>query len=560
MRTLAMWGIVLLAGTAQAASDSPKRWVSADDVRLRAFPGPDGKVRTILLRGTEMSLDGIAPVNGFCAASGVGTAGYVACEFLSAKPVARSLAGVDGVDAARRWVSGSALTLHAAPLPTSAAVTRLPLNTVVTLVREDGASGYCEVRSVAGAAGYTACRYLARTPVILANVQGQRLYDTDPLPADYDPERVFWLQPSWSALEQYADYLKKRYPTLPQQGPFPRNEALERMKAHLALGTHGRKPVPYASWSSLQRSALQYTVLSKETRRLRALGKIDAPALLTREQETGQIATDLGDSLGLWDDQHNASESAGASRIVALIGALAFIEVQPSLFRSDEQIAPPNATAEQASGRFGIVFRQLVNARPKPAQLAEDDYSPGLYDMLSRTDALVRSVVRVQLNRDGQLRAVPSVLRKTETLWRYADEPECAGWTPGFAFGDADAGPWRYFGSEAAATRKTGHNPPGSLYAFYTTVDLPPGAAAHREAAMTLDRAKTGFIRGTHLYYDIDADGIADLAVWEGEGKGPGHLEGPTSTDDRWYRLVLVNINGSWKLLGRDNFGYGCGC
>ncbi|MDQ1814073.1 hypothetical protein RBA41_12225 [Massilia sp. CCM 9210] len=560
MRTWAIRGIVLLAGAAQAAPEAPpKRWVSADDVRLRAHPGADGKVRAILLRGTEMRLDGSAQTNGFCPASGAGNAGYVACEFLSAKPVARSQAGVDGVDAAQRWVSGSALTLRAAPLPTSAAVTRLPLNTVVTLVGEDRASGYCEVRSAA-AAGYTACRYLTRTPVILASVQGHRIYTTDPLPADYDPERVFWLQPSWSALEQYADYLKKRFPKLPQQGPFPRNEALERMKAHLALGVHGRKPAPYPSWSSLQRIALQHAAMSKETSRLQAQGKTDAPALRTREQQSREIAANLRQSLGLWSELHLADESDGAGRLAALIGALAFTEVQPSLFRTDEQIAPPDASAEQASGRFGIVFRQLVNPRPKPAPQAGDDNAPGLYDMLSRTDALVRSVQRVQLYRDGQLRALPSVLRKTETLWRYADEPECEGWTPGFAFGDADAGPWRFFGDTAAANRKTGLNPPGSLFAFYTTVDLPRGPAARTEASMTLDRAKTGFIRGTHLYYDLDADGIADLAVWEGEGKGPGHLDGPTTTDDRWYRLVLVNINGRWKLLGSDNFGYGCGC
>ncbi|MDQ1830711.1 hypothetical protein [Massilia scottii] len=437
MRTSAMWGIVLLAGAAQAAPEaSSKRWVGADDVRLRAHPDP----------------------------------------------------------------------------------------------------------------------------VIVADVHGHRIEETDPLPADADPERVFWLQPSWSALEQYAHYIKKRFPTLPQQGPFPRNEALERMKAHLALGVHGRKPEPYASWSSLQRIALQHAAMSKETSRLQAQGKIDAPALLTRQQQSQEIAAKFSDSLGLWGGLHSASESDGARRLAALIGALAFAEVQPSLFRSDEQIAAPNATAEQASGRFGIVFRQVVHPRPKPAPLADDDNAPGLYDMLSRTDALVRSVRRVQLNRDGQLRAVPSVLRKTETLWRYADGPVCPDWTPGFAFGDADAGPWRFFGNAAAANRKTSPNPPGSLFAFYTTVDLPPGPAARREASMTLDRARTGFIRGTHLYYDIDADGIADLAVWEGEGKGPGHLDGPTTTDDRWYRLVLVNINGSWKLLGSDNFGYGCGC
>jgi hypothetical protein len=137
----------------------------------------------------------------------------------------------------------------------------------------------------------------------------------------------------------------------------------------------------------------------------------------------------------------------------------------------------------------------------------------------------------------------------------------CEGWTAGFAFGAADAGPWRFFGQFAAANRKQEANPPGSLFAFYTTLALPPGPAVVRQARMALDRAGTGFVAGTHLYYDLDKDGVADLAVWEGQGKGPGDVvQQTTPTDDRWYRLVLVNINGIWKVLGSDTFSYGCGC
>ena len=45
-----------------------------------------------------------------------------------------------------------------------------------------------------------------------------------------------------------------------------------------------------------------------------------------------------------------------------------------------------------------------------------------------------------------------------------------------------------------------------------------------------------------------------------GTGPGAGHLDGPTGTDDTWYRLVLVNTGGRWKVLGTDQFSYGCGC
>ncbi|NHZ61080.1 SH3 domain-containing protein [Massilia genomosp. 1] len=440
---------------------------------------------------------------------------------------------------AQRWIDGSEVILRAGPQSDAAAVARLPHNSAVTLVREESALGYCAIRTADGTAGYTACRYLMRAPVVAVVAQGK------PRPEESDPERAFWQQPDWSNLERYAQSLRERNLRIKQQGPFPRSEALEKMKVRLALGMDAAKPAPFADWIELKRAAL----------RLRAHDKAGA-------KQAWQIAADLREQVGLSSSElFNSDEAAGRRRLSGVIGALEFSAVTPSLLRSEAQVAPPASTAEQAGGRFGIKFRQQVKPRPKPAQVNEDDESPGLYDMLSRTDALVRPVQRVQLDRDGALRVQPSLIRKTETLWRHADAPECQGWVPGFAYGAADAGPWRFFGKLAAANKKANTQPPGSLFAFYTTLDLPPGPAKVSETHMTLERAGTGFVKGTHLYYDLDADGMADLAIWEGEGKGPGDIErGSTATDDRWYRLVLVNINGAWKVLGSDYFSDGCGC
>jgi hypothetical protein len=229
------------------------------------------------------------------------------------------------------------------------------------------------------------------------------------------------------------------------------------------------------------------------------------------------------------------------------------------LFRSEKELAPPTTTAEEASGRFEIVFRQLVTPRKKGTSDSEEASGAGLYDMLERTQLLVRPVQKITLFRDGRLQSESSLIRKRELLWRDIDEPMCAGWVGGFAFGDADTAIWRYQGGDPAAA-KSNPNPPGSLFAFYTTLNLPRTSAVRKEVPMQLNRDATGFVSGATLYYDLDGDGIPDLAVWEGRGKGPGHLEGASTTDDRWYRLVLANIEGAWKVLGSDSFGYGCGC
>ena len=500
----------------------PPRWVLADDVRVRNGPSPEHKVIGALSRGAGVILKAMPVTGDFCLIEGEGQYGYVACQYLSAERVARPRAGEDGVDAAQRWASGNAVTLREAPRHDAAVVGRLALNAVVKLLREAPGSGYCEVQPASGPSGYTACRYLATTPVILAHIRGYRLADEAPSP-DYDPERAFWLEPRWNALEDYAQYFKSQHPDIPPQGPWPRNDALERMKAHLALGLKGGKPEPYADWAKLKRKATQDMDLSGEARRLQKQGK-----RLTEEDWRGEaqmqgVANELQSAIGIWGPLHDAiSSEGGAPRVIRLVRALEFPGVQPSLFRSEAEVAPPTASTEEASGRFGIVFRQVGTRRPKPKRGNEEESGAGLYDMLARTQVLVRPVQRVQLFRNGRLRTESSLMRMHETLWRDVDEPECSGWVPGFSFGDADAGIWRYFETDAAGQRKQNTNPAGSLFAFYTNIDMPRGPAIRTETQSKLDRDDTGFDRGIHLYYDLDGDGIPDLAVWEGQGKGPG--------------------------------------
>ncbi|WP_157359555.1 SH3 domain-containing protein [Caldimonas brevitalea] len=546
----------------------PPRWVTADDVRVRTGPSPEHKVSGTLLRGAELILKSPTEISGFCLIEGQGQYGYVACKYLGTERIARRKAGEDGVDAAQRWVSGNGVTLREAPRLDAPVLARLALNTTVKLVREEAEGGYCEVQVFDGPIGFTACRYLTFTPVDLARIRGDRSADLSSSP-DYDPERVFWLEPGWNALEAYADYLQKQQPGIPPEGPWPRDDGLERMKEHLALGLKGRKPAPYADWADLKRKASQNLDLGGEAGRLQAEGKNVSDEVWQRELRMNNIGHELQNEIGLWEPmQDPTSNENAAAPVIRLVRALEFPVARPSLFRSEADVAPPKATAEEGSGRFGIVFRQLFTSRQKRKREEDEVYGAGLYDMLARTQLLVRPVQRVQLFRDGRLQVEASLMRKSETLWRDVDEPMCRGWVPGFSYGAADPLIWRYFDAEspvegsagASESSKLNRNPPGTLFAFYASIDLPPGPAIRTETHVRLDRAATGFVRGVHLHYDLDGDHVPDIAVWEGQGRGPGHLGGTTTTDDRWYRLALVNINGAWKVLGSDVFSYGCGC
>jgi hypothetical protein len=553
--------LAVLAEQATSPARAP-RWVLADDVRVRTGPDIHKTATGSLSRGDQVILTTPTEDDGFCFIENAVASGYVACKYLSAERVARPRAGQGGVDGAQRWVSGNSITLREAPRLDAAVVGRLMLNATVKLLREAAGSGYCEVQASSGPSGYTACRYLVLTPVILARVQGLGNGDQK-LSPDYDPERVFWLKPGWHALEQYAEYILQRHPGIAPQGPWPRNDALERMKAHLALGIKGGRPQPYADWSDLKRKAAQRFDFSGESRRLQAQGKTVPAAVWRREALLREVMGELQTSVGISGPLHDVTSSdGGPERVVRLIRSLEFQTVKPSLFRHEAELAPPAASTEAASGRFDIVFRQLFT--PRPTLPAGEWPGPGLYDMLGRTQALVRPIQRVQLFRDGRIRTEPSLVRQREKFWHDTEDAECADWVPGFSFGDADPGVWRFFDGEAPNRAKEmarlNVNPAASLFAFYTNMSLPTEPAIRTEATVNPSRGDTGFARGIHLYYDLDRDGIPDLAVWEGQGRGPGDIERITATDDGWYRLVLVNINGSWKVLGSDQFGYGCGC
>lgn len=557
--------ILLLAavGTALAARSEPPqppRWIKADDLRVRAAPGLDHPVVGVLQRGSQVTLKNVKDFDGFCLVEGDGQYGHVACQYLSTEPVSRPRAGRDGVPQDRRWIAGTAVILRTAPTRDAAQAARLAINRTVQLLQGDAGSGYCEIQpldragSPEGPSGYTACQYLGLEPLPVAEVAG----------VDGDPVRAFWRAPHWWRLEAYAQALAKSRSDAGKTDPLPRNEALEQMKSHLALGLKGAPPRPLPDWAALKAMAAAHdpSLLNPATRERAWSGK--DKDLWRREIQASQAAHAIQTALGLHGPLHDSiSAEGGAQRVLHLMRSLELPSAQPSLFRSESEVGPPGERAEQLAGRFGGIYRTIVSPRKTPPRDGDGGPGAGLYDMHSRTEALTRPVQHVRLDRDGTLRSAPSHGRFTEVLWREVDEPQCEGWSPGFAYGDVQGPIWRHVDETARgpAAKALPASAPLLLFAYHAMQEPPRAKAlSSGEQTINLDRAATGFARFTQLGFDLDGDARTDLIVLEGVGPGPGHLNGPTTSDDPWYRLLLVNIAGTWKVLASDSFSYGCGC
>jgi hypothetical protein len=438
-----------------------------------------------------------------------------------------------------RWVNANGVNLRSEASTSAAIVARLALNTPVRLVASVEGTAFCElVRSAPDGSeqrGFSACRYLAEAPTDLAQIARATLPDGSRNPT-YDPARRFWLAPSWAALEAYALHLNHtRLPpasdgeALVRRNAFERapDTELERMKAHLLQGIHGPAPRPFVAWDEWQRRAQTLTAWPT-----------------------------LGEPLGLASPLLNLLQDTTQSEALtaAVVRAIALPTATPSWFKDARQLARLDDDTAHLSGRFGVVHTHRT--QPRGAARVEGWDHEGLWDIGAVSVALTRPVVRTTLMRDGRLLAAPTHALRRQITWGGSDAPMCHGWLPGFAYGDAEPKLWAADQDRAALKVHA----PGSLVFIHTRDPLPVAAALRSEQTVALDRAATGFVRATQMHFDLDADGHPDLVAWEGVGKGPGHLDGPTTTDDAWHRLFFVNLAGRWFLLGHDTFSYGCGC
>jgi hypothetical protein len=443
---------------------------------------------------------------------------------LSAALLCASTASAE--DTPQRWVTASQVNLRAEPSLQASVLQRLALNTRARLLRTLPEGPFCEIElpAAGGAAalkGFVACQFLGTAAVVRGQLSQPLLPDGSPNPG-FNPVRSFWLAPSWAGLEAYGmQLMQKHVPGEPyeeahRRQPRPSDAEFERMKQHLAKGIHGPKPAPLLPWDHIKAAA--------------------PPAPNAKVEQP-------------WND------GSLPQRVIELPS------VKPSLFTGAHELAAAGTPAEELSGHFHIVH--TYDTRRGRDMGGEVGWVDGLWDIGRVRVALTQPLLLHTLLRDGRILTQRTHASRSQVLWGRVDGPMCEGWLPGFAHGDADPRLWRSIGVDAAARAQVLQQAglaDGALMRWITRQPLPRTQATVQSQQQRLARANTGFVSATQWHFDLDGDGTPDLAVWEGVGHGPGHLDGPTSTDDAWKRVFFVNLAGQWHQLGSDEFAYGCGC
>lgn len=447
----------------------------------------------------------------------------------------------------QKYVSGSWVNVRAAPAAESEVIDHVIVNTPVRVTNDAAGKGYCGVRYAEAEqekTGYLACRLIGEQPLQIAEV-GAEYRDQQPNP-DYSAPRAFWLDPGVERLRAAGLHFEK---TMLK----PEERAAERPQSEESGATSEpprlrRFPIPEYE---AMKARLEKGVMGKRQSVANYLEKVFVPwseVLAAGRAAAGRRQQGI-DSVA--DDVFGGNWSPSAVRL-DVVEAIELPAVTASFFSSGEGLLHPSANTEMVSALLGIPYRAKVKSGPKwiPAGHYSDGYLFGAWDVGAVETRLISPVKSISLYRDGR-----TVAKASEVPGGVFSDPDAdgGGCHIGYSFGDAGTALRRAVagGGPVPALRDE------KVMSFYSLQDLPGKKAKVVKTRQPMSVAH--FIRAETLSYDLDHDGVADIFLWEGTGRSNQEIHDP-GTPQAYYRLVLFNIAGEWRLFIVDEFNYGCGC
>lgn len=433
----------------------------------------------------------------------------------------------------QQWVHGSWVNVRAAPTTEAKVLTQLVVNTPVQVDVARNKNDFCFIAWGDAQTGFIACKLLGDQPLHIDQI-GARYLDAQWTPnPQYSPTRAFWLQPSlqrlmdagnffWESMltpaqkEKEEASINSNGAALPALIRFPIPE-FEAMKARLIEGLIEPRALhipPPSSWQELKTALAKVDVHAKES----------SPAISRFHISFFNTAT------------------------LQMLQQIQLPKIAPSFFTSQAEIAPPSATTEALSAQFQIPYAIKINSGAffyNGGEVGGGITKVGVWDIGKYETYLKNPVYKNTLAINGKLSSAQSLAR-TNVNW----DGDCHD---GFLFGgDAKQSmPIKSLSSKRASSEPVFHfYTPGPMPTMQAKLSYEP-LQTHQPVQHKYGNRSEYFHQGSLAFFDLNQDGIADFAVWEGwRIFYPYQNQAPEPN----YRMLFANVNGAWSLFDIDQY------
>lgn len=399
------------------------------------------------------------------------------------------------------WVQGSWVNVRSAAAADAPILGQWLINTRVQRVARG--TDWCEARSDDGRQGFIKCVLLGERPLTLAEVS-TRVYNAAGNPAaPYSPLRAFWIAPSVGRLAAAGQFLPGKLLSAQQR------------QLETGLDDQGNE-IP-------ERKLIRFAVPEFE-----AMKQLLIKGVVTRPEYEIQL-TPLDQ---IREDPDGMQRSIGS--VIKLLKQGALKAAQPSLFTRKGEVSMANGSIDTMAAVTGQPVSMRVLRGPRLVRDYEGWMADGFWDVGAVELTLQAPVYVHSLARNGLLGAA------SQTVMRM---------TPNAAYESCVSQTTFYGGAPAAATLLPDYpavkNP---LAGFYVAKPLPARKVTVFSRALRVNWKPLDMPERSDRVMlheaDLNADGRADVAVWE----GPGWEQ----QDMLSWKASFLNIAGIWYLGAYD--------